>query len=97
MKRRLQYILLEGGILSPVGLLAAAAAISVLFLACEILGLRETTSIVSGTVPGWPAHAGAASLIALAYILAYSALVLVAPVLAIGAGVLALLRLLPYD
>ena len=78
------------------GFLIRAAIICGVFAICHLLGLREYTSVLCGTPPsGWMSREMGA-FFGLLYILLYFAVVLVVPVLVIGAGVFAALqRLLP--
>jgi uncharacterized membrane protein YeaQ/YmgE (transglycosylase-associated protein family) len=76
--------------LSPKDLLQRAAAIGVIFLLLHLAGLREFTSILNGTVGsvalGWKLSA----FLAVIYIIAYLAFVVLVPVLILAAIILAL-------
>lgn len=77
--------------LSPAGLLAWAVAIAAGWGVLEILGWREYACVISGTSPsGNPADRWALFQ-GMVYVLVYFAGVLVAPVLAIAAGLMAVL------
>lgn len=70
---------------SPLGLCLRAGIIVVIFVVMEILGLRDYTSVISGTSPvGNPADQ-TATLIGFAYILAWFSFVLFVPTLIMGA------------
>jgi hypothetical protein len=66
------------------GFLVAAAVIGVLYGAANLLGLREETSFLSGTVP--PGGAAGTAL-GLAYVALHFAWVVGAPILVLAAGV----------
>lgn len=71
---------------SPAGLLARAVLISLAYVACELSGLREYTTFLSGTrQAGW----NTTVLLGLTYLLCYHAFVVLAPILAIASGLLA--------
>jgi hypothetical protein len=74
--------------LSPKDFLQRAVAITVLFLASEIAGLREFTSVLSGTAGstelGWKTSA----ILGAAYIVLYLAFVLVVPILILASVIL---------
>ena len=63
-----------------------AALLASAFIACHLLGLREHVSVLSGTAP--PGSGGDPSL-GVAYAVAWFSAVVVAPILALAAGVLA--------
>ncbi|WP_437329303.1 hypothetical protein [Sorangium sp. So ce381] len=68
-----------------------AAMLLAAFVVCHMLGLREQVSVLSGTPP--PAGGGD-PLLGVAYALAWFGGVVLAPILAIAAGVLAVVDLL---
>jgi hypothetical protein len=72
-------------LVSPLGFLITASAIGALYGASHLAGLREDTSILSGTMP--PGGAAAAAL-GFLYVCLHFACVLGAPILVLGAGVL---------
>jgi hypothetical protein len=90
MKRRLSFAFrgLWGGFFLPRGWLVRAAVIVLAWLLMHLLGWREDTRIISGTsLPN--DFAGALGVFrGVAYLLAYFAAVVVAPILVIGAGIL---------
>src|SRR5208282_3909504 len=67
--------------LSVRDLLQRAVAISVLFLAAHLAGLREFTSVLNGTIGSVAAGWKLSSFLALIYIFLYLAFVIVVPVL----------------
>jgi hypothetical protein len=70
------------------GVFVCAALIVVVFLVCHAAGLRESTSVLSGT------YTGAGSVTSgLAYAVVNMALVILTPILVIAAGMLFLLNL----
>jgi hypothetical protein len=75
--------------LSPLDLVQCAAAFSLLFLALHLAGLREYTSILSGTVGslalGWRLSAALAAI----YVFAYLPFVVLVPILILAALILA--------
>ncbi len=77
--------LLTWRVCTPAGFVKAAVVLSLLYLICHLAGLREYTSIMSGTMPaGGPAGFGLLFLACL-YILSYVAFALLVPVLLIAA------------
>jgi hypothetical protein len=76
--------------LSPRWLLLRAALIAFGFGLCELAGLREHTTFLSGTVASME-NAGHASVLGgVTYIVAYLGAVVLAPILLIAAALLAL-------
>jgi hypothetical protein len=74
---------------SPAGFVQRALVISALFLLVHLAGLREYTSILNGTVgPDSAGWAGSAFL-GMTYIILYLAFVILAPMLILAAGLLA--------
>jgi hypothetical protein len=73
---------------SPKGFLICAATFSALFLACHLAGFRGHTGILCGQMPP---GSRLAPFFGMAYVLFYFAFVLLVPVLAIAAAILALL------
>ena len=86
--------LLGGPLFSPKGLLVRAGLIALFFLLCHAAGLREYTSIVSGTSP--TGDVGDIFSVALAglYLVAYVAAVLVAPIMLLASAIFTALQLL---
>jgi hypothetical protein len=76
---------------SPRAFLAVAAALSVSFLMCHLLGWRQHVSFLSGTMP---AESNQEVLMGLVYCATYFGFVLVVPILVVAAGLFALLLLL---
>lgn len=66
-------------------LLIAALVMATLFAGAHLLGLRAYTAILSGTAPPG-ASGGEAVALGLVYVILYFAAVIVAPILAIAAG-----------
>ncbi len=66
----------------PVRLLKLAACFAVVYAACHLLGLRESVSLLSGTLPATEEEL----FVGLFTVLAWFGAVLVAPVLALAAG-----------
>lgn len=76
---------------SPLGFLVRGLLLVCFFVICESLGWREYTAILSGTSPTGAPLDSTMSLIGCTYFVAYSLVVLVAPVLMIAAVVLRLM------
>jgi hypothetical protein len=88
----------SGGWFSPRFFVTRALALAVLFLVAHLAGLREYTAFLSGT----PATAGVgmrlSAFYGLVYIALYLGFVVVAPILLMAAGILALgQKLLPLE
>jgi len=71
--------------LSPKDLLQRALAISVLFFLLHLAGLREYTSILNGTVGSLALGWKLSGFLAVIYILAYLAFVVLVPILILAA------------
>ena len=87
-------ILLRSPFCSPLGLLARAVLIVLLYGLCELAGLRECTTFFSGTPAanlGWVVTAS----LGLAYTLVYLAFVLIAPILLLASALLKIIQRLP--
>lgn len=67
---------------TPKRLVKLAACFAVVYLACHLLGLRESVSLLSGTLPATELEL----FIGLFTVMAWFGAVLVAPVLALAAG-----------
>ena len=78
--------------LSPLGLVARALLLAVLFAACELAGFREHTTFISGTAASVDAGISSSVTLGLIYMLAYFGFVLATPILLIAAGLLAVFR-----
>ncbi len=79
---------LRADFLSPKDLLRHAALIVVLFAAAHLAGLREFTTIISGTLASPSLGAGGCALLGVGYIALYFGAVLLVPVLLLAAGLL---------
>ena len=82
--------LLRGRLLSPLHFLAWAGASALAFTAVELAGWRECTTFLSGTATSVHSDYAALVLRGSLYLLAYFSFVLVAPILVLAAGILAL-------
>ena len=85
---------LVGRLLSPKGLLTRAALVGLVFLLCHAAGLREYTSVLSGTVPAGATRSVIALGLAALYLFSYFAFVLLAPVMLLASPILLGLLLL---
>jgi undecaprenyl pyrophosphate phosphatase UppP len=83
---------LGGSLFTAKGLAMRALLIGVVYVACELAGWREYTSVLCGTSPTGATIDRLMALRASLYLLAYFGCVLGVPVLLIGAGLLALLK-----
>ena len=81
------------GCFSPVEMLALAAAIVLLYGILHVAGLREYTSVISGTFPEGASRSGLTVALGVAYAGANLGAVVAAPILALGALIFALIRL----
>ena len=75
-------------ILSPKGLLFRAALIAALYGLLHVCGARHDVAFLSGT----PVGGAGATMLGCAYLVFHFAFVIVAPILVIAAGILALLQ-----
>ncbi len=82
-----------GQVFSPEGFVVRAVAIAVLFLVCHLLGLRQYTTIASGSAPPSLGSESVGAALGVIYIAAYFGFVVLAPILLIGAGLFALWRI----
>ena len=85
---------LGGPTFSPKGLLLWAGIIALGFLVCHAAGLREYTTVISGT---WPTEGGSSVfpvVLGAVYVVAYLAFVLLVPILALAAAVFLALQLI---
>ena len=92
MKRFFQKkpaIFQRAAFLSPKDLMQRAGAIIVLFLLLHFSGLREFTSILNGTVGSVTLGWQLSGVLALIYIAAYLAVVVLAPIMILAAIILA--------
>ena len=74
--------------LTPGGFLVRATLIVVFFVACHLAGWREHTTFLSGTATSADGSVNASILLGVVYMAAYFGLVLLAPILALAAGLL---------
>lgn len=79
--------LFGGSSFSPRGLLIDAALITVLFLAAHLAGLREYTTVFSGTSPTGDVRDVVALAFGIGYVVFYLGFVVFVPVLILGAGI----------
>ena len=93
MKAGRWRFLFQARLLSPKGLLVRAVSLVVAYAIAHAFGLREYTSIFSGTSPpsGWRDTVSVG--LGVAYVTFYLGFVLVAPVLALAAALFAALHL----
>ena len=77
---------------SPKDFARRALLIAAVFIAADLAGLREFTSILTGTAGSTKFGWGACAFLGLAYIVAYLAFVLLVPSLLLAAGILVLWR-----
>jgi hypothetical protein len=75
---------------SPRGFLLRALLIGAAFLAVQLAGLRDYTSVLNGTVGPSAASWKLSAFYGLTYLVTYMAFVILAPVLVLAAGILAL-------
>ena len=85
---------LVGRLLSPKGLLTRAAMLALVFLLCHAAGLREYTSVLSGTVPAGATGRVIAVGLAALYLFSYFAFVLLVPVMVLASPIMLGLLLL---
>jgi hypothetical protein len=77
--------LIRAPLFSPLGFVARALLLVVLFAACELAGWREHTTFISGTATSAGAGVNASVTRGLIYMFAYFGFVLAAPILVIAA------------
>ena len=80
--------LIRAPFLSPLGFVARALLLGVIFAICELAGWREHTTFISGTAASANAGINSSVTLGLIYMLAYFGVVLAAPVLLIAAALL---------
>ena len=78
----------KADLFTPRGMLLRAAALVVVFGICHVAGLRQYTAVLSGSSPGGTQPGALEAVLGGAYVAAYLASVIVAPILAIAAGLL---------
>ena len=74
--------------LTPGGLLVRAALIALFFVVCHFAGWREHTSFLSGTPASVGESVNTSAVLGVVYMAGYFGLVLLAPILALAAGLL---------
>ena len=84
--------LLRAELFSPEYFLLRAAALVVLFLIVHLAGLREYTAFLSGTAAAPEIGMRWSSFYGMVYILCYLGFVVLAPILVIASGLVALWR-----
>jgi hypothetical protein len=83
---------------SPKDFLRRAVTLALIFLLLHLAGLREFTSVLNGTVGSLKLSWGMCAFLGLAYIFAYLGFILLAPILVLGAALLALWkRFFPHN
>jgi hypothetical protein len=78
-------LLLPERVLSPLGLLTRAGVLVLAFLVLHACGLREYTTLVTGTAPGGGRVTESAVMLAIAYVAGYAGAVAAAPIMALAA------------
>ncbi len=78
--------------ISPMGFLMWAATAALAYLVAELFGLRDYTSILSGTSASGEAIKDSAMIWGGVYVLLYFGFVLAAPILTIAAALMAAFR-----
>jgi len=74
-------------LLTPKGFSTRAAIIILLFLVCQIAGLREYTSLLCGTLTTGGAGREFVAFMGISYVMIYFAVVIGVPILVLGAGI----------
>jgi hypothetical protein len=87
-RRRIQWFW-RAELFSPAGFLQRALVISTGFLLVHLAGLREYTSVLNGTTGPESAGWASSAFFGVTYIIIYLAFVILAPVLVLAAGILA--------
>lgn len=77
---------------SPRGMILRAGIVVLIFAVCELAGLREHTTFLSGTAAGAEGGGNSSVILGVIYLAAYFACVLLAPVLLLASAVLALMQ-----
>ena len=75
---------------SPRGLIVRGVILALFFGICEIAGLREHTTFISGTPTEAGSNVNASSILGVVYLAAYFGFVLMTPILVIAAVLLAM-------
>ena len=80
----------RAGMSSPAGFLRRAMFISAVFLVVHLTGLREYTSVLNGTTGPEAADWALSTFFGVTYVIIYLTFVVLAPVLVLAAGLLAI-------
>src|SRR4051794_2746770 len=80
----------KGGWLSPQHFLSVAVTLGVFFMLVHLVGFREHTALLSGTAASADVGMRLSAFYGIVYILLYLGCVVVAPILVLAAGLLAL-------
>jgi hypothetical protein len=82
----------RAGILSPSGLVLRALLIALAFGLCELCGLRQHTTFISGTTASPEIGLQASAVLGTVYLVFYFGFVLLTPILLLAAAFLALAK-----
>jgi len=82
----------SGAFFSAKYFLVRALALGILFLAAQVAGLREYTTFISGTAGAPDVSMQTSALYGAAYLALYMGCVVVAPIMLVAAGLLAILE-----
>ena len=85
---------LGGPTFSPKGLLLWAGIVALGFLVCHAAGLREHTTVISGTSPTGDVHSVLPIALGAVYAVVYFAFVLLVPILILAAAIFLALQLI---
>lgn len=77
--------------ISPRSLLVAAVTLAMIFGLCHLAGLRDAAGFLSGSAPAGMKDGAPPAALGVIYVLSYFLCVVVAPILALAAGILAAL------
>ncbi len=80
---------LNADLFSPKGLVLRAGGIALLFVICELAGLRQFTTFLSGTPVSTSLGLSGSAVLGMLYIIFYLSFVLLVPILLLGALLLA--------
>lgn len=86
-RSRLQRLLFAEPIFTPKGFASRAVVIAILYLICHIAGMRDYTSLLSGTLAMTSGAKTVSAFLGIAYMFLYFAAVIIVPILLIGAGI----------
>ena len=90
-EREKKQRLLKSPTFSPAGFLVWAGAIALVYIVCQVLGLREYASVISGTSPTGDMTDTFSLATGMFYVLIHFGFVLGAPILIAGSGIMAVL------